>query len=795
MLVAPNVDYRASSTNAAEVAAVRDAFAEGILYGFPLVAESADGRLLVDATPFVVRDAFGVVQTLRGAGQGSFSRRCRAVGAVARVDAVVSEEHRDGGAPDVRERFARWNGALGRRRRAERDAARAPLVRRTAPLTGPGSYAPRRYDPRGGFFSVSFADYSAPLGSPVQQRLIVRHRLEKRDPSAAVSAPVEPIVYYLDNGTPEPVRSALLDGARWWNDAFEAAGFRDAFRVEVLPDTADAMDVRYNVIQWVHRSTRGWSYGSSVVDPRTGEILKGHVSLGSLRVRQDYLIAEGLLTPYTGAVPDAASDPMAAMALARIRQLAAHEVGHTLGLAHNFAASTRGRTSVMDYPAPLATLRADGSVSLDSAYAVGIGTWDRAAVRFGYGTPAAGQAEDAYLTAEVARDAPRGPRLPQRPRPQRRRRAAQRAVGQRRRRALRPAQRPRRAPRRPRPLLRGRPALGARRWRWSRRRSCRSTCATATPSRARRGCSAGNRTTIRSVGMGRMPARARSPRAEQREALALLLSALTPDALRLPDVVRRLAPRPPGFEPTRESVAVAHRHRLRRLRARRSRRRARRRRTRCARTAPPASPTQRATFPETAARAPGRSPTCYAEVTRTLWKAPMPLGPARRRADPPDGAGRVDRRPRRPRPRPRAAPAVRAVAARRGRAPRHVAHRTALAPSAPTAATTPPRSRAPSTARSRLRPPPCLAPRRRRPARRSAASRMAPPPATAPASPLVRAWTWTATRRDSPPARRLRCPRPSGRRRACARAAPTCRHAPRPRRSDAGRRSGHRLGA
>jgi len=243
-------------------------------------------------------------------------------------------------------------------------------------------YEPREMDPRCGYFGVSWVDYAAPLGEPMTRRYVARHRLEKQDPSAAVSEPVEPIVYYLDPGVPEPVRSALMEGASWWNEAFEAAGYRDAFRVEMLPEGADPLDVRYNVINWVHRATRGWSYGSGVIDPRTGEIVKGHVLLGSLRVRQDYLLAEGLLSPYTepGVVPP----EMEAMALARIRQLSAHEVGHTLGLDHNFLASTADRASVMDYPHPLVRLRDDGTLDLSDAYATGIGAWDRVTIAYGY---------------------------------------------------------------------------------------------------------------------------------------------------------------------------------------------------------------------------------------------------------------------------------------------------------------------------------------------------------------------------------------------------------------------------
>ncbi|MEM7691289.1 MAG: zinc-dependent metalloprotease [Pseudomonadota bacterium] len=262
-------------------------------------------------------------------------------------------------------------------------------------------YQPRRFHPRSGFWSHEYADYAAPLGASLARRVIPRHRLVKANPKAEVSAPVEPLIYYLDPGIPEPVKGALLEGASWWNEAFEAAGFENAFRVEVLPEDADPMDVRYNVIQWVHRSTRGWSYGASVVDPRTGEILKGHVTLGSLRVRQDLLIARGMTAPFletelpqgdasATSSEKAASgegkldDAAIAMALARIRQLSAHEVGHTLGLAHNFAASARERESVMDYPYPQITLSESGAVEVAGAYASGIGAWDKRAIRYGY---------------------------------------------------------------------------------------------------------------------------------------------------------------------------------------------------------------------------------------------------------------------------------------------------------------------------------------------------------------------------------------------------------------------------
>lgn len=377
LLLQPNYDYRAVSENRDEQASVEEAFAQSVLWSFTIAAQD-DWKLLIDATEFFLQDAHGIARALKKGKQGSYSlskdrstlffERIKNFPQNTEIEALLTFT----GEPE---------GSYIRQVTPSPEAVSVRLRHSLVQL--PDSwYKPRRFDPRSGYFSTSYADYATPIDEPLQKRFIARHRLYKEEPDALVSEAVEPIVYYLDRGTPEPVRSALLEGARWWNEAFEAAGYKNAFRVEMLPEDADPLDIRYNVIQWVHRATRGWSYGASVVDPRTGEILKGHVSLGSLRVRQDILIAEGLLAPY--ADESKQNDQITQMALNRLKQLSAHEVGHTLGLTHNFAASASGRSSVMDYPHPLSMLREDGSIDLTEAYDMGIGEWDKLAIRYGY---------------------------------------------------------------------------------------------------------------------------------------------------------------------------------------------------------------------------------------------------------------------------------------------------------------------------------------------------------------------------------------------------------------------------
>jgi hypothetical protein len=416
LLIAPNLEFRTTSTDPAAQLVVAQSFPSSVLAGFKVEAESADGSVRVDATDFFESDVHHVAEALSATGQGAFH-----------VDPGRSTIALDGtkAFPKNTEVEAELTFAA----QGEVGREKAPFVRDVTPdprsitvrehqsfleLPPPG-FTPRRYSPRAGYFPTTWRDYDVPLGGSLDQQFIIRHRLIKKDPNCThACVAVAPIQYYVDRGAPPLMREALVEGARWWDQAFQAAGWAPGtFRVDLLPADADPMDVRYNMIQWVHRYTRGWSYGSAIADPRTGEIIKGNVTLGSLRGRQDYLIAEALTAPYAKGkpLPDAEHDAALQMVLQRIRQLSAHETGHTLGLAHNFAASSFPHTadqtvSVMDYPHPWITLGADGVPDLSHAYPVNIGIWDKVAIDYGYrefdrdGKPV----EDAAALDRILRD-------------------------------------------------------------------------------------------------------------------------------------------------------------------------------------------------------------------------------------------------------------------------------------------------------------------------------------------------------------------------------------------------------
>lgn len=389
LLVEPNYAYRAISDSEMEVKAVEDAFAQSVLAGFE-ISDEQNKSCFINLTYFLLRDEHGVAGRLKATEQGSYSLD---------MNRSVIFPDRTKNFPENTEFEAllTFDGSpSGQYIQEVTPTASAVSVRQHHSFVKApdNQYQPRSFDPRAGFFAISFADYATPLNESLFKSYIARHRLEKVNPNAEKSEAIEPIIYYIDPATPPLIQQAMIEGASWWNEAFEEAGFINAFQVEILPEDADPMDVRYNVVTWVHRATRGWSYGNAVEDPRTGEIIKGHVTLGSLRLRQDYLIAESLLSPYEqeNYIPD----DMQEIALARLRQLVAHEIGHTLGLAHNFAASTVNRASVMDYPHPYFTLNGS-EINWSKAYDTGIGEWDKIAIRYGYAQFPAGSDEQSEL--------------------------------------------------------------------------------------------------------------------------------------------------------------------------------------------------------------------------------------------------------------------------------------------------------------------------------------------------------------------------------------------------------------
>ena len=402
LLVEPNYRYRATSDNPLEVQAVNDAFAPSVIWGFDIVAAEGDS-VLVDATNFFLRDARDVVGQIARSNQGAFS-----------LDTSRSALFLDNtaGYPEnveVEAMLTFTSSNPGNLVNSVAASGNSITLRQHHSIVKlpDDNFEPRLADPRIGTFGPTIQDYGTDIDTDKNVRLVARHRLEKADPTAARSRAVKSIVYYVDSGTPEPIKTALIEGASWWNQAFDAAGFIDAFQVRELPAGADAQDVRYNMIHWTHRRTRGYSYGGSVQDPRTGEIIKGNVNLGSLRLRQDYLMGQALV-PAFDYMAEVVADTSASvnMALDRVRQLSAHEVGHTLGFPHNYIASAYGRESVMDYPAPLIEITDDGRIDLSNAYVQRIGEYDKLAVRYAYSqfAPDADAAEELAAIVQESLD-------------------------------------------------------------------------------------------------------------------------------------------------------------------------------------------------------------------------------------------------------------------------------------------------------------------------------------------------------------------------------------------------------
>ncbi|MEJ5994399.1 zinc-dependent metalloprotease [Pedobacter sp. Du54] len=394
LLMQPVTNYRADSKDKDEMNAVESNFAKSVVFGFVPVAAS-EGTYLIDLTPFIVRDSQGIGSRLgasvgRGASTASYKvDETRSVVYLPNTKNFPKNTEFEalitfaGSTPDIK-------------------AITVNMHQSFIELPEQG-FEMRKFDPRSSSFQFSYLDFSAPMSEPIVKRTISRHRLQKKDPNAAMSEAIKPIVYYLSRGVPEPVKTALLTGGMWWNQAFEAAGFKNAFQFKELPEGADPMDIRYNVVNWITRSgspARAFSFGSSYTDPRTGEIIKGVVTLGSDRHRQDYLIAIGLMQPYI----DGKKVPkeIEALALNRIRQLSAHEIGHTLGFNHNFAASPKGDASVMDYPFPKFTLKADGTVDISNPYTNEIGSWDKRSVIWAYSQFKKGADENVELDKIMA---------------------------------------------------------------------------------------------------------------------------------------------------------------------------------------------------------------------------------------------------------------------------------------------------------------------------------------------------------------------------------------------------------